>query len=117
MIAQRRVPIERTLNDRVEQYHLQLCENAEYQAFLDATSDEDTVEGSQAADNLEAASMIRKAALDAGDTIVGRKKKVTIVIALNVVLRRYRISRKERRSRIGGESYPTPSNGDNSNEE
>jgi hypothetical protein len=111
MIAQRRVPIDRTLNDRVEQYHLQLCENAQYIGFIEATSDEDTIEGSQAADNLEAANLIREAARAAGDNIIGHKKKVTIVKALNVVLRRYRISRLERRSRIGDESYPTPSNG------
>jgi hypothetical protein len=106
LIAQRKTPIERTLNDRVEQYHLDLWDDKQYRRFLDATSDEDTAEGSLAADNLEAANMIRMAALNTKDEILGEKKKATIVKALNVVLRRYRISRQERATRLGDENYP-----------
>jgi hypothetical protein len=107
LIAQRKTPLERTLNDRVEQYHLNLWDDKQYRRFLDATSDEDTAEGSLAADNLEAANMIRMAALNANDDYVGTKKKATLVKSLNVVLRRYRISRQERAIRLGDETFPT----------
>lgn len=105
LLAQRKQDPHRTLNDHVEAIHVQLYENAEYQRFLDAVYDEDAVEGSLAADNLQAAQMIRNKAREAGhDPYVAEKKLATISKALGVVLRRYGMSRKERARMIHGET-------------
>ena len=105
MIAQRKSEMRRTLNDHVEDAHLALYNDEQYQRFLDAVYDEDAVEGSLAADNLEAARMIRDfARKDDRDSYVADKKLATLAKALGVVLRRYGMSRKERSRMIDGET-------------
>ena len=105
MIAQRKGEMIRTLNDHVEDAHLALYDNEQYQRFLDAVYDEDAVEGSLAADNLEAARMIREHAREGNrDAYVADKKLATLSKALGVVLRRYGMSRKERSRMIDGET-------------
>lgn len=106
LLAQKTMKSKPTLNDHVDALHVALWDNADYQAFLDATSDADAVEGSLAADNLKAAEMIRTRAAEISDKMVAGKKLATIVIALNVVLRRYNMTRKMRAVMIGGETYP-----------
>lgn len=103
LIAQRKVLGTKVLNDYVEEVHLALWDNPQYQGFLEAVYNEEAAEGSTKADDLEAAAMIRQYAIDNKIPLIPTKKKETIAKALNVVLRRYGISRKERRSMIGGE--------------
>ena len=101
--AMRKVFHQPTLNDRVDTIHMQLWANDEYRKYLDAVYDEDAVEGSLATDNTFAALMIRQHAKVIGDTYVQNKKVHTIVKALNVVLRRLRISRAERAREVAGQ--------------
>jgi transcriptional regulator of acetoin/glycerol metabolism len=81
----------------VEAIHLSLWEVPEYQRLLDAVTSEDAVEGSLTIDDAKAAEMIRTEAAKKGNRLVASKKLGTIVQALHVVMRRYGISRKERR--------------------
>jgi len=112
LIEQRSVEFRRTLNDMVEDIHLTLWDvNPLYKKYLHAVYDEQAVEGSLAADNIKAAEMIRIYA-DArkGDDMscasVAGEKLATLSKAMGVVLRRYDISRKERRDMIHGETVP-----------
>lgn len=95
-----------SLNDFVDQYHVELWSEDDYKQLLDATSDEDAVEGSCAIDNAKAAEMIRTRAARDGNKYVAGKKLATIVKSLNVVLRRYHMTRKERAVMVGGVEYP-----------
>lgn len=105
--ARLKFPASRTLNDFVQDIHRKLwfSENLDYRNLLDAVYDEDAVEGSLSIDNAKAAEMIRDYAKDQnhGEPYVAGKKLATIVKALNVVLRRYKMSRKERATRMEGE--------------
>lgn len=97
LIEQRKNKRSYSLNDMVEKHHLGLYENEEYQSLLEAVFPEQALEGSLIADDFEAARMIRERARDNGDGYVAKQKLDTIRKALAVVLRRYGISRKERR--------------------
>ena len=90
--------LKRNLNDRVEEIHRALVEDENYLRLLYAVHDKQAIEGSLAVDNMMAARMIRDKAKGAGDLDVAHEKLTTIVKALNVVLRRYNISRKQRRA-------------------
>ena len=103
----------RTINDLVEEVHLKLWPDANYRKFLYAVHDSQAIEGSVSFDNHEAATMIREYARKTNaDGEVALAKKATINTALAVVLRRYGISRKQRRNMLHGEKVP-PDNGDN----
>src|SRR5687768_3826321 len=111
-LQRRKFDIGRNFNDLVEKVHLRLIPNSEYIQLLYATYDEQAVEGSLSADNVLAAKMIREEAMQMGDVWeVANAKLATINKALNVVLRRYGLSRKERRITVGGESV-TADNGE-----
>jgi hypothetical protein len=101
----------RTLNDFVEQLHLELYNNQRYFKLLDGTTDEDTVEGSCGADNVLAAMMLRDLAKEKAIKEVAEKKIATIVKSLGVVLSRYKATRKQRRNTVGG-VYVPPENGE-----
>lgn len=99
----RKSPFNRTLNDLVEEIHIELVNsNENYRKFLDAVYDEQAVEGSLVADNLEAARIIREAALKERKVAVSNQKLATLSKALNLVLKRYNQSRKDRRNTVGG---------------
>jgi hypothetical protein len=118
----RNIKIDRTLNDHVEDVHCALLSSEDdgdrYRALLDAVYDEDAVEGSLSVDNALAAQMIRNYAVDQNPKHpLAGKKIATISKALGVVLRRYSMSRSERRNMIGGVVVPgnggvTGNNGD-----
>lgn len=93
----RQIKGERTLNDHVEDIHLSLVESGNYRGFLKAIYDEQAVEGSLGADNIMAAQMIREKAREIANDVVSKEKLATISKALGVVLRRYGLSRNERR--------------------
>ena len=107
LVSRKTMLAQPTLNDHVDNIHLQLWAEDDYRSLLDAVSDEDAVEGSCAIDNYKAAERIREYGRRHDNTYVAKKKLATIVKALNVVLRRYHISRKERAQMIGGEIVPS----------
>ena len=107
---QRKLKARRTLNDLVEDVHRILVEDPNYLRLLDAVYDDEAVEGSLAADNLEAAAMIRDRAVKLGMTELADKKKATIAKALGVVLKRYELSRTERRNTVDGKVVPSTDN-------
>jgi hypothetical protein len=90
------------LNDQVEEVFEQLVEDEKFNRYLQAVYDEQAVEGSLAADNIGAAIMIRERALELGYSLAD-EKWATISKALGVVLRRYGLSRKERKNTVNGE--------------
>jgi hypothetical protein len=106
LIDQRKGDLRRTLNDHVEELHLILYEDEKYKALLYAVWDEQAVEGSLAADNIMAAGMIRELAEQRKRPEVRSQKLATIAKCLGVVLRRYQVSRKERRNMLHGEVVP-----------
>jgi hypothetical protein len=101
----------RTLNDFVEELHLELYNNARYHKLCEATTDEDAVEGSCSVDNVFVAMMLRDLAKEKAVKEVAEKKLATIIKALGVVLGRYKATRKQRRRTVGGQYVP-PENGD-----
>jgi len=103
LLALRKSMRERTLNDHVDDAHVVLWSDANYRRALEAVYDEDAVEGSLAADNFIAANLIREYARKSKNAYLEEKKLATIVKALNVVLRRYGIGRKERAMTVGDE--------------
>ena len=103
----RKTEFHRTLNDLVEDVHLALVDKSQqYVKYLDAVHDEQAVEGSLAADNIMAAQMIREEAKNRNMPRLAEAKLATIVKGMGVVLRRYHMSRQERRNMIGGEVVP-----------
>jgi hypothetical protein len=102
----RHIKAERTLNDLVEDIHRVLVEDPKvgerYRELLRATYDAHAVEGSLSMDNAIVAQMIRQKATDIGSE-VAKEKLAIINLALGVVLRRYKASRKQRRMTVGGE--------------
>jgi hypothetical protein len=106
LLAQRVGQMRRTLNDMVEDIHIALYDDEKYCSYLYAVYDEQAVEGSLSADNVMAATMVRDHAKKSENNPLAREKLATISKALGVVLRRYEISRKERRNMIHGETVP-----------
>lgn len=107
LVAQRRLKSHRTINDEVEPIYLALYEDEVFHSFLFAVYDEQAIEGSLAADNIEAARMIRDYARKQDKNgILSKSKLATIVKAMGVVQRRYGESRKDRRNMVGGEVVP-----------
>jgi hypothetical protein len=101
---------ERTINDLVEDAVRAIMHSDkadQYRGYMFAVYDEQAVEGSQAADNIEAARMIREQASESESHELARQKLATIVKAHNVVLKRYHASRKERRQMVDGQVVPT----------
>jgi len=97
LIEQKKTRKSRTLNDMIDDVHLHLWENPEYRSFLDAVHREDAVEGDLFCDDIRASEMIREQARKEGNRYVAEKNLATIRKSLLVVLRRYGISRRERR--------------------
>ncbi len=115
----RHIKAERTLNDLVEDIHRLLVENERYRSLLRATYDAHAVEGSLSMDNALVAMMIREKAREIGSEIAAPKPGhpqgeplAVINLALGVVLRRYKMSRKQRRNMVEGEIVPPEENGD-----
>jgi hypothetical protein len=74
-----------------------LIEDDRYRAFLTAVDNKQAVEGSLVCDDFMAAKMLREQAMKLGYVEVAQAKAATIHKALNVVLRRFGASRKQRR--------------------
>lgn len=109
---QRKIKTDRTFNDLVEELHKRVWDESEnYRRFLHAVWDAQAVEGSLAMDNSEAARILRNKAKEIGSEVADEKLH-PIVQALNIVLRRYGASRKQRRNMIGGQVVPNEDNGE-----
>lgn len=97
-----------TNNDRVESLHRILLNDqkraSRYLEHLRAVTDAEAVEGSLAIDNADAARMLRELAVETNEHVIARLKLKAIVIALNVVLKRYGLTRAERRVMVQGEA-------------
>ena len=93
----------RTINDLVHELHTALYADEAYLRYLDATSNAQAVEGSCTADDYEAARLIRMEASKRNMERVANANLETIRRALNVVLHRYKMSRRERRNLVDGE--------------
>jgi hypothetical protein len=105
--------IARTMNDHVEFVFMELYPEEKFRNLLQAVWPEDSVNGTLELDDAEAAAMIQEGALfSASETIrrlVGRADRKTVVKALKVVMRRYGISRTQRRKVLandGGRIIP-----------
>ena len=111
----RAIKSERSLNDLVEDVHRVLVnESEQYREYLRATYDAHAVEGSLSADNTLAAQMLRERAKTMSEYEEVAKQKLAIINScLNVVMRRYKASRKQRRKTVGGREV----NDDNGNDE
>jgi hypothetical protein len=107
----RQIKAERTLNDLVEDVHRILVnESEQYRKYLRATHDAHAITGSQSFDNCKACEMIQAKAMEIGSTEVAEEKLAIINLALGVVLRRYKASRKQRRNTLAGQEVPTDNN-------
>jgi len=107
LLKQRVTDRRRTLNDYVDEIHVELWEtNTEYMRLLDAVDDAGTVEGSMSIDTVRAAEIIRAHAKKNGIAYAAEQRLASLVRSLNVVLKRYRMSRKERAVTVGGEIVP-----------
>src|SRR5262249_42013550 len=111
----KKIQHKKSLNDMVDEVFDRLLNNKDIEkrekfvSFLDAVWDEQAIEGARAADNLEAAAMIRQEATDNGPRELAKEKKTTIVKAMNVILRRFDgMSRNERRNMVQGQVLPPP---------
>jgi hypothetical protein len=108
LIAQRKQPIVRSLNDDVERIHLALWDHEvlsdNYRALLLPIWRPQCVEGSFPMDDSEAARLIRDYAKDHRMSIAARSNLQSIVHSLNVVKRRYRLDRKYRQNLLNGET-------------
>jgi hypothetical protein len=102
LMNQRKGRFETTLNDKVEEIYLKLWEDSTFKRLLEGTNDSECVEGSESCDDHEAASMIRDH-LRKENHVFGVKPLHSFKLALKVVMRRYRTSRKERRLTLGGQ--------------
>jgi hypothetical protein len=108
----RYIKAERTINDLVEDIHRVLVpESADYRALLRAVYDGHAVHGSLVVDDVLAAQMVHAKAIELG-TELGTEKLGPIKHALNIVLRRYKMSRKQRRNMVEGQIVPSDENND-----
>jgi hypothetical protein len=116
LIAQRKRPIIRSLNDEVEQIHLSLWEDDEegerYRTLLSPIWRTQCLEGSFLMDDSELARLIRDYAKDNRMPIAANTNLASIVHSLNVVRKRYRLDRRYRQNLVGDEFVDWPGSGD-----
>jgi hypothetical protein len=95
--ALRIVPLRKSLLIEVEKYFLELYSNPLFQRLAEAVTPVDSVEGSPRADTQEMARMIRDEARARSDDFVGNRQLVDIAKMVNLVMKKYQMSRRERR--------------------
>lgn len=105
------------LNDIVDRAHRELLlhpkKSDKYRDHITAAFDEESREGATYIDDVRAAEMLRDHAVENRLPIITAAFPLAAVIkSHNIVLRRYKMSRKERRYMVGEETVPPPSNGD-----
>ena len=86
------------LVDEVHQFHLELVNDPEYRKFINPLWNEDAVEGSNKADDLEAAHLIRELAKDQRpNSLTAKATKHAIAGKLGFAQGRHNLSRRQRR--------------------
>jgi len=104
LVAARLINFDSNVNDLVDDIHMVLfVEDPTYKRFLYAVHDSQAKEGSLSADNWAAANIVREYAREHSVAGVKDENLATISRALNVVLRRCNLSRKQRRNMVHGE--------------
>jgi hypothetical protein len=101
-LAARTMNRQRTINEEVEQAHIELVgsdKGEEYLKLLNATNHQESITGHTRMDDIYAANMIIEQAAENGSILIKNAKPYAIVKTLNsVIARRYRgLSRKARR--------------------
>jgi hypothetical protein len=97
LLNQYKLKSAKSFTDAVETHFKTLFPNPEFQEYLKACFNEESVEGTTDTDDILAANMLRDAALEARDMIVGKAKLVTVKRSLKTVMKRYGMGREERR--------------------
>ena len=115
LLSMRKLKRERTINDLVEDVLVRLWENTAFMKYIEAVDDPGSVEGYRWVDDVKAAEMIRDTARKAEIAELAEQRLGTIINAMHVVLRRYGISRKQRKNTIGGEIVPDDNGNGNGN--
>jgi hypothetical protein len=101
-MARRRHKDVRSLIDDTDKVNQALWEDPQYRQYFNAGYNDQAVEGSLAADDHRAASMVKTKAQEMGIESVATAKDHHLVIALHRVLGRYGLTRKERRAAMNG---------------
>jgi hypothetical protein len=108
--------LKRTLNDEVQMIHEAVINTPKlydkYISFLRPVTDKESSEGWLAFEDIGAAQMIKDYAAANGHPRVASQKLAVISGALDIVLRRFGMSRKQRRFTVDGDVVPPP-NGSN----
>jgi hypothetical protein len=113
-MARRRHKDIRSLIDETEEVHQVLWEEQEYRKYFNAAYNDQAVEGSLAADDFMAVSMVRAKAQEMGIQSVATVKIHDLTIALHRVAGRYEgLTRKERRAVVNGGRTTAPHEGIN----
>jgi hypothetical protein len=104
---QRTLKSDPQLNDQVEALMPEMVKQQLFRTYINGTTDDDCVEGSMAIDNAKAAEMIRDYVRKQDVSHPLATKKLSVLSkALNVVMKRYNYSRKQRRQMVGGQMVP-----------
>ena len=97
MLRHRKSSTTTSVNDAVEAVYLALLEDDSFHTAIDAVYNTQANEGSLLADDFSACIIIRDYAENNGHTMVAAQNLATLRHCLGVVLRRFGMSRKERR--------------------
>lgn len=104
--------LKRTINDEIQAVHEAILNTPKLaEKYLDAlrpVSDEESKEGRLAFEDVAAALMIKDYAAVNGHPRVAALQGGAILSSLNVVLRRYGMSRQQRRYTVDGTIVPPP---------
>jgi hypothetical protein len=103
LMAHRKTPQSRSLNDEVDDVFLRLWENPKFRELFAAIHPSQIIEGSFASDDHVAAEMIRDYARENHFPIVSASKLAAIIFSLHVVCRRWQQSRNQRRNMVKGQ--------------
>jgi hypothetical protein len=113
LLASRISGFDANINDLVDAIHIVLFdENPLYKRYLYAVHDSQAVTGALVYDNSEAIRIIKEYAIEKGIEGVKDENLATIGKAMNVVLRRFGQSRKQRRNMVRGEVVPDDNGND-----
>ena len=97
MLKHRKSSTTTSVNDAVEAVYLALLDDDDFHKAIDAVYNTQAAEGSLLADDFSACIIIRDYAKANNHTMVGLQNLATLRHCLGVVLRRFGMSRKERR--------------------
>jgi hypothetical protein len=115
-LAARQGKVIRTINDDAETVILALYKDEElspqFRKLQEATDDAEAENGACSIDNVFAAVMIQdKAKTMEVHSLAPPRKLAAVIKAMNVVMRRYNASRKQRKNMLAGQQVPPDQNG------